>query len=57
LKYIKGWGNLSFRSAQLPKTAYRSFYGCEEVKKTFSVTYPYLKELKDSAFTTVKRGV
>ena len=48
---LKGYGNLSFRSAKGPKRQTDAFYGCEEDKKTsFLVIYlvqtVHLQQLK-----------
>ena len=35
MKYIKGQGNLSFRSVKKPKRLRDAFFGCGKVKKSF----------------------
>ena len=55
MKYIKGWGNLSFGSVKGPKGLTDEFYGfIKSRERSIFVVDSYLK---DSAFAAVKRDV
>ena len=54
MKYIKGYGNLSFGSVKRPKRANGRIYGSSKVKK-ISWFCDFFSFFKDSALKAVKR--
>ena len=55
LKYMKGWGNLSFGSVKGPKGLIDEFFGfIKSRKRSIFVIDSYLN---DSTFTSVRRDV